>query len=58
MNVESKCVKPEGTWGLGKSHGSFVACQTQMIIPVIVVTITNSVTFIIVDPLDEKILQE
>lgn len=58
MNVESKCVKPGCTWGLGKPHGSFVACQTQMMITVIVVTITNSVTSIIIDPLDEKILQE
>lgn len=58
INVESKCVKPEGTWGLGKAQGSFVVCQTQMILTVIVVTIINSVTFIIIHPLDEKILQE
>lgn len=49
---------PECVLNLGKSHGNFMACQTQMIITVTVIIIINSIAFIIIDPLDEKILQQ
>lgn len=53
-------MNPECKWGPGKSHGNFMACQTQTVIIVnemVIITI-NSITFIIIDFLDGKILQE
>lgn len=51
-------MKPECILSLGKSHGNFRACHTQIIIIVTVIISINSTTLIIIDLLDEKIRQE
>lgn len=51
-------MKPECISGLGKSHGNFRACHTQIIIIVtVIVIIIDSTALIIIDLLDEKLLQ-